>query len=123
MRLLKRSGTKAPASSDGERVLGIEESLQSIAVELHRGNKIASQQLVLQQRQVDLVNNYLDIVRAGQLSTGNADALKVVEGLLAPITDLIGGDRRLPRVASPPEDPPAVTHEGAGMRVAQTPEV
>lgn len=125
MKLRKLSRTKDQASPD-EEVLGIEESLQSIAVELHRGNILAGQALAQQQRQVELIANFLDITRL-QMQTatsGNSDGLRVIEGLLDPLRSLMESQvSRAAQITTSPAKAPTVTHESEHLRVAQNPDV
>ncbi len=50
---------------DEQPTLTVRQALQSIAVELARGNQIALQGQAMQKRAVEMGENYLDIVRAG----------------------------------------------------------
>lgn len=111
----------------GERTLTSRESLQSIAVELHRGNEMAAASLVLQQRQVDLIANLMDFVRLQQTnaSAGNAQMMDAISGFMAPIGEMLGSQAaRRPevRAAVGRSAPSSVTHEGDGMRVSKDPE-
>lgn len=107
-----------------ERSLTARESLQSIAVELHRGNELAAASLVMQQRQVDLVGNLLDFIRLqhSNAATGNAQMMDAISGFMGPLGELLGHSTARPpevRAKAGPGLTPPVVHEGRGTRVEQ----
>ncbi len=111
MRLRRLSRTKDQASSSGERVLTVEESLQSIAVELHQGNKLFARFLAIAEE------NRV-VVAAGSPDT------HLLEKLIEPVTAMLTRSLARPaRIASTPTTPATVTKEGNGTRVEQRPEV
>ena len=115
-------------SGDGPE-LTVEESLQSIAVELHRANLLKGEELRLQERQIDLVRNGLDLLRApasSEVGGGVAEAMReFTSSLIGPLGVLLGdaAKPRPPRVESlPAPDRPPVESERGGIRVEQKPE-
>ena len=127
LRLQTRDRALSEKSNGEERVLTSRESLQSIAVELHRGNEMAAASLVLQQRQVDLIANLMDFVRLQQTnaSTGNAQMMEAISGFVGPLSEMLGSQAaRRPeiRTAAGRSAPSSVTHEGDGIRVSKAPE-
>ncbi len=104
MKLLRRLRTKALASSDRPK-LTIEESLTSIAVELHRANNIAERQLKLAE------------------SSGGSESLMMLEKFIEPFAAILAESARPPavQVTSRPMQPSAIEKDSDGMRVAQTP--
>lgn len=110
MRLRRLSRTKDQASSDGGRVLTVEESLQSIAVELHNGNKLFARFLAIAEENQKLVSSAPDA------------SLGLLEKLIDPITALISNKVLRPaQVTSAPSKLSVVTKDGNGTRVEQRP--
>lgn len=125
MKLRRLSRTKDQVSSDPDRTLSVEESLHSIAVELHRGNLIAGQSLALQQKQVAAMESYLDITRAQMQAalTQTQNGVELVEGFLGPIRDFMSTElSRPPRITTRPANPPTVKKDGEHYSVEQDPE-
>lgn len=104
---------------DGERTLTVEESLQSIAVELHRSNDIAVRQAALVEKFVDLAVANQKLIDTG----GSSDSLRLVEKLLEPIGALLSHKLSRPPVITSEvgKSPATVTHAGNGTRVEQAP--
>ena len=103
MKLLRRLRTKALASSDRPK-LTIEESLTSIAVELHRANNIAERQLKL-----------------AEASTGS-EAVQMLEKFIEPLMNIMAHGMKAPvQITSVPAQPSAIEQESEGMRVSQAP--
>ncbi len=103
-------------------MLTARESLQSIAVELHRGNELAAASLTMQQRQVDLVANLLDFIRLQHTNaaTSNAQMAEALSGFTKPIAELLGQQStRAPELRSSSTLTPPATHEKSGTRVEQ----
>ncbi len=103
--------------------------LQSIAVELHRGNELKVLELRYQERQNDLTANAIDLLRnpgqAGGMD-GMAEVLReFIAALSQPIQALLG-DAMKPKAAkieSIPAGPPKpIELEKDGTRVSQDPE-
>lgn len=124
----------APSSvgEDGLELTG-EQSLQTIAVELHRANLLKQQELQMRERalryherQTDLVANLLDLIRKGPATEGIAEAMREYsQGFLEPIQALL--DQAMKRKPSrdeklPAGEPATVESESGGIRVAQQPE-
>lgn len=108
--------------------LSIQESLQSIAVELHRANLLRQQELRLQERQNDLVSNVLDLLRK-PVQTAQADGMaesmrEFTRAFMEPIQALLGEAMRpkAPKIDSlPAGPPPPIELEKDGTRVSQAP--
>ncbi len=109
MKLLRRSRTKAQASSDPRPTMTIEQALTSIAVELHTANKMAQRQL--------------EIIESNQAAAGQQpEMLRLIEKLIEPLGAMIGHSATSPpQVTSAPTKPALVTKEGDGTRVEQAP--
>lgn len=114
-----------PNGTEGA-ALGLRESLQSIAVELHRANLIAQQALGLQQQQVDLARNTLDLMRGAQANAssqvdgGMANLVALLQPLQKAITDAASPEPRAARIASADSVKPIVK-EGEGTRIEAVP--
>ena len=118
-----------PNGSEGpqQETITMREALQSIAVELHRGNLIAQQAMGLQQQAVDLARNTLDLMRGAQTSaTSQVDAgMSNLVALLQPIQQLIAeAASPAPKAAQIATSEPVkpIVKEGEGTRVESTPE-
>lgn len=123
------------ADQDGLELTG-EQSLQTIAVELHRANLLKQQELQMrerelryQERQTDLVANLLDLLRRAPGSDGSpgiAEAMKdFTSSLIGPLGTLLAEAARpkAPRTESlPGGDPPKLESQKGGIRVEQSPE-
>ena len=120
MSLFSRLRTKAQAASDSERVLAGEESLHSIAVELHRLNQNAG-------AATQLLGQFVEIaVQNHKLVPQSGDMARVLETITAPLTEMM--KLRLSKPAAVTSEagqraPATVTKEGNGTRVEQVPEV
>ena len=129
-----KAAERARQAPSGEGLeLTAEQSLQSIAVELHRANLLKGEELRLQETQNDLVRNVLDLLRApaaapaaADVTGGAAEALReFTSSLIGPLGALLGeaAKPRPPRVESlPAPDLPPVESERGGIRVEQKPE-
>ncbi len=118
MKLRKLLRMKARPSSD--EFITVEESLQAIAVELHRLNKSVGQgnELLGQFVQIAVANHKL--VDAGQ----GSEILRIVEKLTAPLVAVMAHKVSQPSTTLTSESrlPSTVTKEGNGTRVEQQPE-
>ena len=118
MRLRRLLRTKDRPS---RKTITVEESLQSIAVELHRLNKTVGQGNALLGQFVEIAVANHKLIDAGQ----GSELLRVVEKLVAPIGEMMSA-----RLTRPPlvtsevsrSAPSTVTKEGNGTRVEQQPE-
>ena len=122
MKLRRLLRTKDPVSSDDERVLTVEESLHSIAIELHRLNKSVGQSNALLGQFVEIAVENHKLVGG---STGT-DMMRLVEKIVEPITSMMSYKLGKPATITSdvgPTPPPTVTKEGNGTRVEQAAEV
>ena len=123
----ERDRRRESAEESEELVLSPDQSLQSIAVELHRANLLTQQQLKLTERQNDLLGNVIDLLRAppGIDGGGMADAMReFTQSFMGPIGALLAdaAKPRPPRTESlPAGPPPPITNEKGGTRVEQEP--
>ena len=118
MKLLRLLRTKARPSSD--EIITVEESLQAIAVEVHRLNKTVGQATALLGQFVEIAVANHKLVDAGQ----GSELLRVVEKLAEPIGQMMALKISTPstRLTSESRLPSSVTKEGNGTRVEQQPE-
>ncbi len=123
----QRERRQETAEEREELVLSPDQSLQSIAVELHRANLLTQEQLKLTERQNDLLANVLDLLRSPPQFDGGgmADAMReFTQSFMGPIGALLAdaAKPRAPHTESLPSGPPPpITNEKAGTRVEQKP--
>ncbi len=105
---------------DGERQLTVEESLHSIAVELHRLNKSVGQGNALLGQFVEIAVANHKLVDAGQ----GSELLRIIEKLAEPIVAAMAHKVSNPATTLTSESrlPSSVTRAGNGTRVEQQPE-
>lgn len=102
--------------------------LQSIAVELHRGNELKTLELRYQERQTDLLANALDLLRkpAQAGGEGMVEVLREFTSALSRPLEALLGDAmkpKPPRIETIPAGPAKpIELEKDGTRVSQDPE-
>lgn len=119
---------REPAESSDGLELSVPESLQSIAVELHRANELKVLELRFQERQNDLTANALDLLRkpAQAGGEGMVEVLREFTSALSRPLEALLGDAmkpKPPRIETIPAGPPKpIELEKDGTRVSQDPE-
>jgi len=102
-----------------------EESLQSIAVELHRANQMKLKELQIQAQQLAALDRISAQLENPQGAEHAARSLEMMERALSPLQDLVSqAPERRPeaRVETlPPTQPPDHEVSGPGTRIRQSP--
>ena len=108
-----------------ERMLTERQSLQSIAVELHRGNQLKAHEIQVQAKQLEILERISRQLENPQGAEYAAKSLEMMERSLLPLQDLVGMNAERRPIAQvetlPPTEPAVQEVTTAGTRIRQAP--
>ena len=111
--------------AEGEQRLTKRQSLQTIAVELHRGNLLKVQELALRQQELETQRALLEVIKTPQGGELMMKSLEMFSATMSPLLEILAARANQPPVvdSNPALPEPPAPHEIVhdGVRIVSQP--